>query len=216
MELTHVKCAFAARLQVFTSSDTLISGVLGPCMADIPTSHDQAQQKDLKMKNSNINYNKKNSNSSEVDAASQRQRNVSPTAIGVGGTNRWCIGSLDETVSFALVFDTATLLRDEQTNNNNNNNMMVDSQAYYYNQPAVPVPPSSPSHALSSSHRHEFRFFQFVLRYVTLSGQHRVRITSIRQPVAPTISDASYFVNHKTFDATAAATIVSRLAISFL
>lgn len=139
--------------------------------------------------------------------------------VGVGKTNRWCIGSLDETVSLALVFDTATLLREETNNKDSHtsSNPMQDGQSYYYNQQAVPVAPSSSTYSSSSiARKHDSRFFQFVLRYVTLSGQHRVRITSIRQPIAPTCNDALFFVSHKTFDATAAATIVSRLAISFL
>lgn len=62
-DVTHVKCAFAAKLQVFTSSDTLISGVLGPCTADIPNSLDQTNQKDSAAAAAAKSKNKGNMNS---------------------------------------------------------------------------------------------------------------------------------------------------------
>ncbi|KPA75921.1 putative Protein transport protein Sec23 [Leptomonas pyrrhocoris] len=71
-------CGFGVRIEVNTSSGTLLRGALGPCNVDVE--------------------------------ANKRlpARQASPLEIGVGGTTRWCVSSLDQGMTLAFVFDTAT------------------------------------------------------------------------------------------------------------
>ncbi|ESL11601.1 protein transport protein Sec23 [Trypanosoma rangeli SC58] len=74
-----VRSAFCVKFGVHTSVDTLVSGVLGPCLVD-----EQANKTSL-------------------------HRAASPIQIGVGGTTNWCVSTLDEAVTYTFLFDTATM-----------------------------------------------------------------------------------------------------------
>ncbi|KAG5484959.1 hypothetical protein LSCM1_07035 [Leishmania martiniquensis] len=63
---------------------------------------------------------------------------------------------------------------------------------------------------------HEKRFIQFVTRYTTPRGEHRVRVTSVLQPIAPPTAPPDYYTQAGAFDQTCAATIVARMAVSIL
>ena len=73
-----VGCGFEVHIEVNTSSGTLLRGALGPCNVDVEA-------------------NKK-----------LPARQASPLEIGVGGTTRWCVSSLDQGMTLSFVFDTAT------------------------------------------------------------------------------------------------------------
>lgn len=60
------------------------------------------------------------------------------------------------------------------------------------------------------------RFLQFVTEYLSPTGERRIRVTSVVQPVAPPTAPASYYVQHNTFDQTCASTIIARMAVSIL
>ncbi|PWV05963.1 putative protein transport protein SEC23 [Trypanosoma cruzi] len=74
-----VRSAFGVKFGVHTSVDTLVCGVLGPCLVDEKA-------------------NKANPN-----------RVSSPIQIGVGGTTNWCVSTMDQAVTYTFIFDTATL-----------------------------------------------------------------------------------------------------------
>ncbi|KAG5485622.1 hypothetical protein LSCM4_06578 [Leishmania orientalis] len=63
---------------------------------------------------------------------------------------------------------------------------------------------------------HEKRFIQFVTRYTTPRGEHRVRVTSVVQPIASPTAPPDYYTQAGAFDQTCAATIVARMAVSIL
>lgn len=71
-------CGFGVRIEVNTSSGTLLRGALGPCNVDVE--------------------------------ANKRlpARQASPLEVGVGGTTRWCVSSLDQGMTLSFIFDTAT------------------------------------------------------------------------------------------------------------
>lgn len=71
-------CGFGVRIEVNTSSGTLLRGALGPCNVDVEA-------------------NKK-----------LPARQASPLEIGVGGTTRWCVSALDQGMTLSFIFDTAT------------------------------------------------------------------------------------------------------------
>ncbi|RNF20675.1 putative protein transport protein Sec23 [Trypanosoma conorhini] len=74
-----VRSAFGVKFGVHTSVETLVSGVLGPCLVD-----EQANK-------------------------TSPHRAASPIQIGVGGTTNWCVSTLDEAVTYTFLFDTATM-----------------------------------------------------------------------------------------------------------
>lgn len=61
-----------------------------------------------------------------------------------------------------------------------------------------------------SSHR----FVQFVVRYVTSTGERRMRITSTMLPIAPYNASPAYFAQGGTFDQMCAVTVLARLAVN--
>ncbi|KPI88100.1 putative Protein transport protein Sec23 [Leptomonas seymouri] len=69
---------FGVHIEVNTSSGTLLRGALGPCNVDVEA-------------------NKK-----------LPARQASPLEVGVGGTTRWRVSSLDQGMTLAFIFDTAT------------------------------------------------------------------------------------------------------------
>ncbi|CBH13390.1 protein transport protein sec23, putative [Trypanosoma brucei gambiense DAL972] len=71
---------FGVKLHVHTSDDTLVSGVLGPCVAAEKTSGTKAHR-----------------------------ASISPIEIGVGGTTDWRVSTIDQGTTYTVVFDTATL-----------------------------------------------------------------------------------------------------------
>jgi protein transport protein SEC23 len=71
-------CGFGVHIEVNTSSGTLLRGALGPCNVDVEA-------------------NKK-----------LPARQASPLEIGVGGTTRWRVSSLDQGMTLSFIFDTAT------------------------------------------------------------------------------------------------------------
>ncbi|CAD2222929.1 protein transport protein SEC23 [Angomonas deanei] len=152
------KSGFGAQLEVFTSANTLISGVLGTCVPDTFA------------------------NSIKPSRAS------SPLQIGIGGTTRWAVSSLDQATSYSYVFDTATLSEKEA------------------NEP----------HFQNDNPQKTRRYFQFVTRYTTSSGQMRLRVTTVTQQVAPTTAPASYYTEHNTFGQLCSAVVVARMAMSIL
>ncbi|CCW65235.1 unnamed protein product [Phytomonas sp. EM1] len=73
------RCGFGVSMEIHTSPNTLVSGVLGPCNVDVAANK------------------------------AKPHRTTSPVQIGVGGTTRWRVSTLDQCVTFAFVFDTAIL-----------------------------------------------------------------------------------------------------------
>lgn len=158
-----VRCAFSVHIEVHTSADTLVSGILGPSNVD-----------------------------TEANKAAKVHRQASPLQIGVGGTTRWCVSSIDQGVALAILFDTATL----------------DGPAISQTMPGGGGP--------SQAHHQHSRFVQIVTRYVSPNGQRRIRVTSHAQPIAPAGSLAEFFVQNQCFDQTCASTVIARMAVSIL
>jgi len=146
---TQFRCGFSATMDVFTSPETHVCGVIGP------TAPQTVQQK----------------------TALNANRNKATYSIGNPGPN-WSVGRLDETLTLTFVFDTDQI-------------------------------------APSPSDAGKQRFFQFVTSYVTPTGEKRVRVTSVIQPIAPT-NEARYFITHSAFDQACAATVIARLAVDYL
>lgn len=154
-----VRCAFGVHMEVYTSADTLVSGVLGPCNEDPLAA---------------------------AASGGKTHRAASPVQIGVGGTTRWCVSTMDQSITFAFIFDTAT----QEGNSAASSNETVGHQ--------------------------NRRFVQFVTRYTTSTGEHRVRVTSTVQPLPPPNASPSYYAQGQTFDQTCASTIIARMAVSIL
>ncbi|CCW71403.1 unnamed protein product [Phytomonas sp. Hart1] len=79
LEGSIAHCGLGVSIETHTSANTLVSGVLGPCNVDMAANK------------------------------AKPHRATSPVQIGVGGTTRWCVSTLDQCVTFAFVFDTAIL-----------------------------------------------------------------------------------------------------------
>lgn len=159
---------FGLQVQLLTSADTLISGVIGPCSA-VPLAKAGPTA------------------TPAINAANSR---VSPLVIGLGGTTTWSTSCADESLTLTFVFDTET-------------SDSADTQ-----QQQQPGSPSGPATVVSTSQR----FFQFQASYVTATGQRRIRVSTVVQPVAP-LKDPTYFVFHRTFDQACAAAVTSRMAV---
>ncbi|KAH9584068.1 Sec23/Sec24 [Trypanosoma melophagium] len=210
-----VRSAFGVAFEVHTSADTLVSGVLGPCVVD------------------------EKANNTKPHRAS------SPIQVGVGGTTRWRVSTIDQGVTYTFVFDTATLSSKKgggdntsgtianasltgnslgnDSNINNNNNSMNSSNInniHYSN---------GTSAGGGESKR---RFVQFVTRFRTPHGESRVRVTSVVLPISPTpprmnnnnnsmnnintTANAAWSAGSGVFDQTCAATVLARIAVSLL
>lgn len=73
------------------------------------------------------------------------------------------------------------------------------------------IPASSPAYS-PQSNAAQFRYFQFITRYSTLSGERRVRVTSARLVVSPYGATPQYFASGATFDQSCAVALLARLA----
>ncbi|KEG06512.1 putative protein transport protein Sec23A [Trypanosoma grayi] len=167
-----VRSAFGVKFEVHTSADTLVSGVLGPCLID------------------------------EKANKAKPHRASSPIQVGVGGTTRWCVSTVDQAVTYTFVFDTATMNKKDGA----------------YASGARGQGSVGNNNSSSSSGDAKRRFVQFVTRFSTPNGESRVRVTSVVLPVAPSSPsiDPQYFVRLQSFDQTCAATVLARMVVSIL
>ena len=156
-------CGYNAQLTLYTSRDTLVSGVVGPCRALAPPGSAPSP-----------------TSPTPENKFDRPTTNISSIVVGQGGTQSWRVSCLDPNLTLTFIFDTATL--DE---------------------------------APTSTTSHRSRFFQFVTSYTTISGERRIRVTSVGHHVSPS-AEPTFFVNNSCFDQTCAATVTSRMAVSTL
>ncbi|KAG8347415.1 hypothetical protein TRVL_01742 [Trypanosoma vivax] len=150
------RSGFGVKLEVHTSADTLVCGVLGPCVAD------------------------------EKAAEAKVHRTASPIQIGVGGTTRWRVSAMDQTVTLTFVFDTATLNKKDVSTPQQRRFIQFVTQFYT-------------SHGES-----RLRVTSVLLPIASQPAGSQSAV------------DPQYFVQHDTFDQTCAATVLARMTISLL
>lgn len=118
------------------------------------------------------------------DPSKKEKAVVVQSTVGVGnGSNRWFSSMMQQETSLAFIFDVA-----------------LD-------------PSSVGAGGTALSRQPQERFIQFVTRYSTMSGEKRLRVTSVLLPVAPISASPQYFAQGATFDQTCAATVLARVAV---
>nr|CCC92139.1 unnamed protein product [Trypanosoma congolense IL3000] len=153
------RSGFGVKFEVHTSADTLVSGVLGPCVAD------------------------------EKGKEPKARHGSSPVEIGVGGTTHWRVSTMDQGVTYTVVFDTATLGKDDDKKQQQRRrfiqfvtrfNTSHGESRIRVTSVVLPIPPST----------------------MMIGGTTTV--------------DPRYFVEHDTFDQVCAATVLARMTVSIL
>lgn len=220
-----MNCGYNVRMQIYTSFDTLVRGVIGPCTSnenESSSSHKQSQTKVQQSRFNNIIRGKseghdttmsgtQNTDSKSGDGATNSHcvRGVSCMGIGVGNTTSWRVSAMNETTTFSYVFDTATVESAQISEE------LPNSQQRYQSTYGSYQPPVSKS--ACQLQRHSQRFVQFVTRYIASETQDiRVRITSVSLPIPSVNIEPAFYVRHRTFDATCASTVIARMAMSIL
>ena len=180
------KCGSGTVIQIFTSSETLVCGAIGPICDPSASAAPSSSSSSgiggfLSSSTSPPASPAATSSSSQVGTSLQRdmlaKKGSTNHPVGISGTTRWTVSRLDSSMTLTILFDTET----------------ADGAAETTGQ----------------------RFFQFSTEYTTSTGERRLRVTSVTHHVAPT-KDPQYFVMQKAFDQACAATVVSRLAVCHL